>query len=124
MSKSASNPIMGSPRLFVTRQTSRAVADHLHCDYTREKQVNRNGRGLGTDDFGGRRPVAEIGGGVMTLSQFRYDAAPDYLPVSIGKLAGEGNRTLVSSLGSWRSTIELHPQKNPFDSASRRSEQV
>jgi hypothetical protein len=24
--------------------------------------------------------------------------------------AGEGNRTLVSSLGSWRSTIELHPQ--------------
>lgn len=23
--------------------------------------------------------------------------------------AGEGNRTLVSSLGSWRSTIELHP---------------
>jgi hypothetical protein len=25
-------------------------------------------------------------------------------------LAGEGNRTLVSSLGSWRSTIELHPQ--------------
>src|SRR5207248_10987257 len=27
------------------------------------------------------------------------------------KLAGEGNRTLVSSLGSWRSAIELHPQK-------------
>lgn len=25
--------------------------------------------------------------------------------------AGEGNRTLASSLGSWRSTIELHPQK-------------
>ena len=24
--------------------------------------------------------------------------------------AGEGNRTLVSSLGSWRSTIELHPR--------------
>jgi hypothetical protein len=27
------------------------------------------------------------------------------------KRAGEGNRTLVSSLGSWRSTIELHPRK-------------
>src|SRR5205085_4621227 len=26
--------------------------------------------------------------------------------------AGEGNRTLVSSLGSWRSTIELHPREN------------
>ena len=26
--------------------------------------------------------------------------------------AGEGNRTLVSSLGSWRSTIELHPQRH------------
>jgi hypothetical protein len=25
--------------------------------------------------------------------------------------AGEGNRTLVSSLGSWRSAIELHPRK-------------
>src|SRR3954465_3586926 len=29
-----------------------------------------------------------------------------------GGRAGEGNRTLVSSLGSWRSTIELHPRKN------------
>ena len=28
------------------------------------------------------------------------------------ELAGEGNRTLVSSLGSWRSTIELHPRRN------------
>lgn len=27
-----------------------------------------------------------------------------------GRAAGEGNRTLVSSLGSWRSTIELHPR--------------
>jgi hypothetical protein len=26
------------------------------------------------------------------------------------RIAGEGNRTLVSSLGSWRSTIELHPR--------------
>ena len=29
----------------------------------------------------------------------------------LGKRAGEGNRTLVSSLGSWRSTIELHPRR-------------
>src|ERR1044072_3719785 len=28
-----------------------------------------------------------------------------------GGRAGEGNRTLVSSLGSWRSTIELHPRR-------------
>ena len=28
-----------------------------------------------------------------------------------GAEAGEGNRTLVSSLGSWRSTIELHPHQ-------------
>ena len=28
-----------------------------------------------------------------------------------GAKAGEGNRTLVSSLGSWRSTIELHPHQ-------------
>jgi hypothetical protein len=35
------------------------------------------------------------------------------LPVS--SLAGEGNRTLVSSLGSWRSTIELHPRTRTFD---------
>ncbi len=27
--------------------------------------------------------------------------------------AGDGNRTRVSSLGSWCSTIELHPQKGP-----------
>lgn len=26
--------------------------------------------------------------------------------------AGEGNRTLASSLGSWRSAIELHPHGN------------
>ena len=25
--------------------------------------------------------------------------------------AGEGNRTLIISLGSWSSTTELHPQK-------------
>src|SRR5437868_9622055 len=30
--------------------------------------------------------------------------------INQGGLAGKGNRTLVSSLGSWRSTIELHPQ--------------
>jgi hypothetical protein len=33
-------------------------------------------------------------------------------PYTFAKLAGEGNRTLVSSLGSWRSTIELHPREN------------
>src|SRR5437762_2844758 len=33
-------------------------------------------------------------------------------PVFIGKRAGEGNRTPVCSLGSCRSTIELHPRKN------------
>ena len=30
--------------------------------------------------------------------------------------AGEGNRTLVSSLGSWRSTIELHPRNEELNS--------
>ena len=30
--------------------------------------------------------------------------------------AGEGNRTLVSSLGSWRSAIELHPQEEKEES--------
>src|SRR5882757_9379102 len=30
----------------------------------------------------------------------------------IGEIAGEGNRTPVCSLGSCRSTIELHPLKN------------
>jgi hypothetical protein len=33
--------------------------------------------------------------------------------------AGEGNRTLVSSLGSWRSTIELHPQTRTSDLENR-----
>ena len=30
--------------------------------------------------------------------------------------AGEGNRTLVTSLEGWNSTIELHPRKVPFQS--------
>ena len=29
------------------------------------------------------------------------------------KKAGDGNRTHVSSLEGWCSTIELHPQNNP-----------
>ena len=33
-----------------------------------------------------------------------------FSPVSIGNSAGEGNRTLVCSLGSCRSAIELHPR--------------
>jgi hypothetical protein len=45
----------------------------------------------------------------MTFRQFCYDLI---LPERDfhRQTAGEGNRTLVSSLGSWRSTIELHPQ--------------
>jgi cysteine synthase len=38
------------------------------------------------------------------------------------KRAGEGNRTLVSSLGSWRSTIELHPHSNCPDSSTSGTE--
>jgi hypothetical protein len=44
-------------------------------------------------------------------SRFRQgpeSAADQNLTIECG--AGEGNRTLVSSLGSWRSTIELHPR--------------
>jgi hypothetical protein len=33
-------------------------------------------------------------------------------PVLRGKIAGEGNRTPVCSLGSCRSAIELHPQRD------------
>src|SRR5207249_5927994 len=33
-------------------------------------------------------------------------------PGSARRRAGEGNRTLVCSLGSCRSAIELHPQRN------------
>ena len=48
------------------------------------------------------------------LSQFRW--APIFLnkkirPPRIKNGAGEGNRTLVTSLEGWRSTIELHPHK-------------
>jgi hypothetical protein len=34
--------------------------------------------------------------------------------------AGEGNRTLVSSLGSWRSAIELHPHCQSHERTCRR----
>ena len=38
----------------------------------------------------------------------------------IGETAGEGNRTLVCSLGSCRSTIELHPRLEEVNSESFR----
>jgi hypothetical protein len=47
----------------------------------------------------------------------RFEIEPGPSPhqkLTIVIQAGEGNRTLVSSLGSWRSTIELHPQTRAF----------
>lgn len=37
-----------------------------------------------------------------------------YIPTLIGIGADDGNRTRVSSLGSYSSTIELHPQEGGF----------
>jgi hypothetical protein len=57
-----------------------------------------------------------------TLSPFWYDtrsrlakAGPAALKPARNERAkaGEGNRTLVCSLGSYRSTIELHPRIYP-----------
>src|SRR5688500_3450775 len=42
-------------------------------------------------------------------AESRRGSLRKYLIISVG--AGEGNRTLVCSLGSCRSTIELHPRR-------------
>jgi hypothetical protein len=51
-------------------------------------------------------------GRCLTLrSDFRTKEGA-FSPISIGKRAGEGNRTPVCSLGSCRSAIELHPRRD------------
>src|SRR3954453_19484078 len=47
----------------------------------------------------------------MTFRQFCYDYGSDGAGFHREK-AGEGNRTPVCSLGSCRSTIELHPRRD------------
>ena len=56
--------------------------------------------------------------GRKTLPHEQFASSPNYctFPAQLCKLlklngAGEGNRTLVSSLENCRSTIELHPQR-------------
>jgi hypothetical protein len=44
----------------------------------------------------------------VPIAFFAHEIVEDRLWERIG--AGEGNRTLVCSLGSYRSTIELHPR--------------
>ena len=39
------------------------------------------------------------------------EEASNAMATSLIETAGEENRTPVSSLGSWRSTIELHPRE-------------
>ena len=57
------------------------------------------------------RTTSQIRGRVMTSAHPCYDQSPNSLVYHREK-AGEGNRTPVCSLGSCRSTIELHPQKD------------
>src|SRR5207249_7202415 len=53
-----------------------------------------------------------LGGRCLTYSSDFLHQAGFLSLIFIGKIAGEGNRTLVCSLGSCRSTIELHPRRN------------
>ena len=53
------------------------------------------------------RPAPARSGSIPIV--YRKIKRPDFAGVFYSG-AGEGNRTLVSSLGSWCSAIELHPQ--------------
>ena len=53
----------------------------------------------------GQRQMPEQKNRMKNAGQMRGASRPAFV---FG--AGEGNRTLVSSLGSWCSTIELHPR--------------
>ena len=53
--------------------------------------------------------------GSRTLTPFRaadFESAASAISPPWPDGAGEGNRTLVTSLEGWRSTIELHPRQN------------
>ena len=58
--------------------------------------------------------------GLMPANSARakYGKISDRRPREFLEKAGEGNRTLVCSLGSCRSTIELHPREPVADSCS------
>ena len=77
------------------------------------ERVNRRSRGLERRDF---RPNSAV---VRGQSKEEESSSHQQVPVLLGRPriqwtssdgAGDGNRTHVSSLGSYSSTIELHPR--------------
>ena len=48
------------------------------------------------------------------------DDSSSFSAVTLRHRAGEGSRTLVTSLEGWRSTVELHPQGSGWPDSNRR----
>src|ERR1043165_10177535 len=60
------------------------------------------------------QPLTSIDGFVLITVLTPYQPVNITAILSARYLAGEGNRALVSSLGSWRSTIELQRDELPI----------
>ncbi len=95
-----------------------ATLSRLHRDYLpviHEVNLAQSGSGPQTEKCNRKMRAGTMEGGRWTVrraglgDRLRLGAsAVDFLWGK--KSAGEGNRTLVTSLEDWRSTIELHPR--------------